>query len=37
MGMSYDPGDLVALEAELIVALEYAKVTIEDVREAGST
>lgn len=33
--MSYDPGDLVALEAELIVALEYAKAAIEDVKELG--
>jgi hypothetical protein len=30
--VSYNPGELVALEAELIVALEYAKVAIEDIR-----
>lgn len=29
--MSYDAGELVALEAELIVACEYAKVCIENV------
>lgn len=29
--MSYTPGDLCALEAELIVALEAAKVSIENV------
>lgn len=27
--------DLLLLECELIVALEYAKVTIEDIRELG--
>lgn len=35
MAMSYDPGDLVALEAELIVALEFYRLCIEDVRQLG--
>ena len=29
--MSYNPGELVALEAELIMALEYAKAMVENV------
>ena len=33
--MSYTDGEFIALEAELIVALEYAKTTIEDIRQLG--